>query len=297
MNDNSFQNLVREEMDRTGLDEVTAAKIVSGRQRVRPQLDLETVHITSALHKALTAPPTRNEPSTIPPATPPRCAHCDDAGYYKEAVPFGHPNFGKLLLCRCKLDAAAQRISARRHETLGQLDRELGNLAHCRLDNFRVDGHFADALRIALDYASQPRGWLYLWGSCGTGKSHLAAALAHEATARGMRSSYASVPGMLRFIKAGFRDESSDDRLLALQTVDFLVLDDIGAEYHPKPGDFNDVALFELINHRYLYDRPTVLTSNLRSADLEPRIGSRIAGKARDVPMVGPDYRKQRGGP
>ncbi|MDQ2995431.1 MAG: ATP-binding protein [Chloroflexota bacterium] len=255
------------------------------------------MHITTALERALTAPPTANEPSVIPTTAPHGCAFCDGAGWYKDAVPYGHPNFGKLLACQCRRDVAARQEHTRQRAMLGALDRELGQLAHCRLDNYRAGDDFAHALGVALAYATRPRGWLYLWGSCGTGKSHLASALAHDAAARGLRTSYASAPALLRFIKAGFKDETSDDRLLALQQIDFLVLDDIGAEYHPKPGDFNDVTLFELINHRYLYDRLTVFTSNLRVDDLEPRIGSRIAGLARDVPMIGPDYRKNRGGP
>lgn len=295
--DDNFQSQVRQEMDRTGLDEVTAAKIVSGRQPARPQPDPATLHITSAMDRALTAPPTANEPSTIPRRSVNDCAFCDGAGFYKEAVPFGHANFGKLLECQCRLDARAHRRQIAQSAILGELARELGQLAHCRLDNYRAGDAFAAPLRIALAYADRPRGWLYLWGSCGTGKSHLAAALAHEAAQRGLSTSYASAPALLRWIKAGFKDETSDDRLLALQQVDFLVLDDIGAEYHAKMGDFGDATLFELINHRYLYDRLTVFTSNLRVEDLEPRIGSRIAGLARDVPMIGDDYRKKRGAP
>src|SRR5262245_15524472 len=45
-------------------------------------------------------PPTGSPPIFVPPTNEP-CSWCDGAGYYLEAVPYGHPQFGKLLPCHC----------------------------------------------------------------------------------------------------------------------------------------------------------------------------------------------------
>lgn len=297
MTPNTFPELVRQEMDRTGLDERTASGIVSA--RLSGALDPATLHITNAMSAALTAPPTANEPPEIPPSSP-RCPDCNGAGRYLERVPYTHPRFGKLLPCQCKLAEQAAFRRRRQNEILGRLDDELGSdLRHCSFANFnpqlgtsaKQQHSLATALQAAIDYANGERGWLYLWGPCGVGKSHLAAAVAHAAAKRGANVAYASVPHLLRYIKAGFDDGTSDERLSALQTVDLLILDDLGAEYHSREGDFNDQVLFELINERYLYDGRTVLTSNLQLDRIEPRIASRIKGRSRVVFVLGEDQR------
>src|SRR5689334_21150352 len=69
----------------------------------------------------------------------PCCPHCDGAGYYKEAVPFGHPHFGMLFPCGGKLaEQAAQRIRAV-DQTLARLAGGLGYLAATRLADIACD--------------------------------------------------------------------------------------------------------------------------------------------------------------
>src|SRR5437763_16418333 len=86
MDDNEFRRLVQEEMDQTGLDEVTAAKVVSGRLAA-PESDRDPANwrITSSLSRAMTAPPTANEPTVIPPKAP-NCEDCGGVGYIKLLV-------------------------------------------------------------------------------------------------------------------------------------------------------------------------------------------------------------------
>lgn len=294
MNDSDLHERIQQIQDETGLDELTAAKIASAQleQEQRPQRPMARIGPNDLLPLRPPADVPLS-PATSTTTTDAPCAWCDGAGWYKEAVPYGHPNFGKLLPCQCKLAATAAREQGRHDQLLSQLKGELGTLAHCRLTNY-VIGDEAP-LQAALSAAERYRytGWLYLWGSCGTGKSHLAAALAHEAVRRGLHASYASVPALLRFIKQGFKDDTSDDRMAALQQVGFLVLDDIGAEYHTRVGDFNATALFEIVNYRDLRDLPTVFTSNIRCDELESRISSRIYGRAQRIRMVGSDYRKR----
>lgn len=249
----------------------------------------------------LSAPRTPNEPYAIPMRR--ACPDCGGAGWFQEAVPYGHPQFGKLYPCRCTLAERAWYIRSRRVEILAKLQDDLGGaLRGCRLDSFDVQRgcdqssikSLAFALSAARAFLASPGRWLYFYGPAGVGKSHLAAGIALAYADGGMgRVAYASMPKLLRYVRAGFSDGSGDERLIALQLVDLLVLDDLGTEYH-KPGagdDHTDSLLFELIGERYNYDRATVITSNLPLDAIEARVQSRIRGKARLICVDNDDQR------
>jgi DNA replication protein len=306
MNDNhraisphDLKLLTQQIQDETGLDERVAEQIALN--QLAPPGQASAPITEDLARRALTAPPTPNEPATIPPQR--QCPDCNGAGWFLEAVPYGHPNFGKLLPCRCTKDARADRTKERRLEILSRLQDDLGSeLWGCRLETFDVqrgcDAQSCAALVFALaaarSFLNDGRRWLYFYGPAGVGKSHLAAGVAREFAERGMgKAAYASVPKLLRFIRAGFKDGSGDERLSALQLVDLLILDDLGTEYRKSGEGFShtDSVLFELINERYLYDRPTIITSNLELDDIEQRIASRIRGKARRIFIDNDDQR------
>jgi DNA replication protein DnaC len=244
------------------------------------------------------------------------CPDCDGAGYYTLAVPVSHPDFGRLIPCACLIRAREQR--AQQHQArhtqavLVQLDHVLGRLAHARFDTFdpnrplielvwsgetfAVDVQrqaLAQALEDAQLYAEQPRGWLFVCGPCGAGKSHLAAAIANTVAMRGRGVAYASVPDLLRFVRRGFGDGAADERLDALIQIAVLILDDLGAEYLTA---WAAEQLFVLLNARYLAERATVLTSNDRQEALGARLQSRIAEQAQIIWMPISDYRQLRAG-
>jgi DNA replication protein DnaC len=225
----------------------------------------------------------------------PCCPHCDGAGYYKEAVPFGHPHFGMLFPCGCKLaEQAAQRIRAV-DQTLARLAGGLGFLAATRLADIAcdrpLDPHVEwcgvradrDQQRESLDravadarrYLERPEGGVFICGPNGAGKTMLAAAILNElALTQRIAASYESAPKLLRFIQSGFKDHTADDRLDALLDVELLLIDDLGTEHK---GGWNEQTLFELIDTRYKQGRRTLITANIRRKDLSKRLASRIA--------------------
>ncbi len=272
------------------------------------------------------APPPRPRPRSWPASSTARdqtaggpppddvCAGCNGAGYYTLAVPVSHVDFGKLVPCACLIRARERRTqiaeARHTHAVLAQLAHALGRLASARFDTFDRNRPFvelrwsgetfavdvqrqalAQALLDAQLYAEQPRGWLYVCGPCGAGKSHLAAAIANELAGAGWGVTYASVPDLLRFVRGGFGGGEADARLEALMHIDLLMLDDIGAEYLTA---WAQEQLFILLNARYLADRATILTSNDRLEALPTRLQSRIRELSHIIWLPVSDYRRLR---
>lgn len=268
-------------------------------------------------------------PHPSPPSGPPRSAppppsgsarssagaaeacRCGGAGYYVADARYGEAGFTQLVPCACTLAARAARAQAAAAGVLAQLHGELGRLRHCTFASFDLErplrhvvaggvswtedaqrASLLEALAAAQSYAEEPAGWLYLHGPVGGGKSHLAAAIANHRAAQGATAAYATVAGLITFLKAGFGDGSADRRLMALQGVELLIIDDLGTQRNAQPGEWAFEQFYELLNSRYLHERPTVLTSNLPPGHLEERLRDRVEGMAVEVHLVAASYRQ-----
>jgi DNA replication protein DnaC len=244
------------------------------------------------------------------PPTSATCPRCNGDRYYKLAVPVTDPRFGRLMPCECTQAAEQRRIVAAQQALLDQLARELGpKLARCTFENFDVAGNVESdplvwggrswtvamqrknlqyALAQAHAFADRPMGWVALFGPPGTGKSHLSAAIANALAQRGQTVSYASVPALMDFLREGIGDYSITNRIRALQDVPVLVLDDLGTEVRdPRTDEW----LGKIINHRSLYELPTVISCNAVRTHLEARVADRIDGEAMVLYLVASSYR------
>jgi DNA replication protein DnaC len=205
-----------------------------------------------------------------------RCSECNGAGFFVVDVPYGDPRFGELIPCRCKL-AERQRRQAAHLEQLSNLQ----SFCHQSFDSFNPDvpGVRKAYLR-AVDFAQQPRGWLLLFGPCGVGKTHLAAAAANVALDRDEQVLFTVVPDLLDHLRATFGPSSEiayDERFELIRSVPLLVLDDLGTE---SATAWARAKLYQIINHRYNAQLPTVITSNRSLDTLDERIVSRMSGQA-----------------
>lgn len=142
-----------------------------------------------------------------------------------------------------------------------------------------------------------------LMGTYGLGKSHLAYAAVKQIAEKQFTSIFISVPKLLTKIKASYNDKElpSELKMLeALEKVDCLVLDDIGAEQTKvmKNGEvpWSTQKLFEIIDSRI--GKHTIFTTNLDydelSKHLGPRNFSRLMEGVHVVKMTGDDYRLRR---
>jgi len=234
---------------------------------------------------------TFSDAAAIPPTSEPACPHCGGAGYFKESVPFGHPHFGVLFPCECKLAEKEQR-------RIEELER-LSNLEVMRDRTFEafvadVPGVRRAYLR-AIEYAKRPQGWLVFFGNYGVGKTHLAAAIANHALRRQIQVLFSIVPDLLDHLRSTFGPSSEveyDERFEMIRTVPLLVLDDLGTE---NTTPWAREKLFQIMNYRYNDALPTVITSNRKPEDIDPRIFSRMSDRAlceEHIIIDAADYRR-----
>lgn len=139
--------------------------------------------------------------------------------------------------------------------------------------NFRTDtpGR-ARAHRVAKEYAdnftahSANGDGLYIEGTFGTGKTHLAAAIALQLMEQGHSVIFRTADDLLRDIKATFDDGDGERKVLErLKGCDLLVIDDIGKE---QATDWSTAQLYAIINDRYECQKPVIVTTNFNETDL-----------------------------
>jgi DNA replication protein DnaC len=152
-----------------------------------------------------------------------------------------------------------------------------------------------DVIAAAKAYAAQPRGWFFVAGPPGAGKTHLTVAMCNVLLARGIDTVYATVPDLLDHIKASWDEDVPQDLLALAKTVPMLLLDDLGLEH---PLGINEEKLSTIINERATRLLPMIITSNGLIGDLQeryPRVTSRILEQVKDEVLILPidDYRER----
>lgn len=155
----------------------------------------------------------------------------------------------------------------------------------------------------ALDRNDAKCPGLWITGTPGNGKTHLAALAVKKAAEKGYLTAYWRWSTLLTKIRAtSFGDQAvttDDEWIDELRKLDILVLDDVGAE---KLGEWGEQMLCDLLSHREEHHRPVIITTNRTLAELEqiydPRVISRLHACC-DHPLEmrdGRDWRRIRTG-
>ena len=228
----------------------------------------------------------------------PNCPHCHGVGYLRSDVPVGHAEFGKLEICTCRRSKVADNIRDRLF-AMSHLD-ELKDLT---FESFKPRGRkglgemqarsIEMAFNHAQHYAKSLNGWLLLQGGYGSGKTHLAAAVANFVVDMGVPTLFLTVPDLLDALRFayGSEDTTFEERFEQIRSAKLLVLDDFGTQ---NATGWAQEKLFQIINYRYINKLATVVTTNLSLDEIEPRIRSRLSDPelVSPVKMSAPDYRR-----
>lgn len=177
-----------------------------------------------------------------------------------------------------------------------------GIFAQMTLENF--NSHLAGkAYEIAKEYAEgfgqETTNGLMLYGKAGSGKTHLAVAITrHIIEQKQIQVRFTRIVDLLAEIRKTFneneqyRTENESDLIHRYTSTPLLVIDDLGAE---KTTDWVRQILYQIIDERWIEQKPIIVTSNLNLEELEARfeerIASRVAGMCRLVESRDYDYR------
>lgn len=171
---------------------------------------------------------------------------------------------------------------------------------------------FASAMKRCMKYCdireeALKEGYgIYIHGDSGTGKTHLTACICNELIDHFKQCMFTNFFEISRNIKSTFAHNgtSEDDMIRRISGIDFLFIDDLGAETVSKNGSDTWMmeVVFEIINKRYNDKKPTIFSSNYSLIELKnsrgysKRIVDRIAEMSTAKIQLKGESRRQRSG-
>ncbi|MCZ6891952.1 MAG: ATP-binding protein [Chloroflexi bacterium] len=208
------------------------------------------------------------------------CLRCEGRGWVRAEVYVGHSDFGKAIPCSCQAEVSQEDrlVRLRRYSNLGPLTRltfEALNSAG-RSSEPEAQRRYQEATQAATEYAQEPQGWLVLSGPVGAGKTHLAAAIANRCLAHGHPTMYISVPDLLDHLRSAFAPTSDipyDQLFDQVRNAPVLILDDLGAQ---ATTPWAQEKLYQLINHRFNLQLPTVIALSGPLTHLDEQLQARL---------------------
>lgn len=213
------------------------------------------------------------------------CTRCRDAGWYKFDLDVNHPDFGKLHRCECQQPTDKAKKVQELRQTSG-----MGALSYQTFDTFNttIPGTLKP-FTACWEWCQRPEGTLLLSGTTGTGKTHLANAIGNALLEQGRSVYYSVVPTILDKLRlALLADFGSKYEALMdeLRRVDLLILDELGIQ---RDTEQRTELLYALINERYQYRMPLIITTNLSIP--HPKLDKRLNSRLSDVAVVTrPDF-------
>lgn len=150
-------------------------------------------------------------------------------------------------------------------------------IRECTFDRYEDDAPWQKALKdAAVDYAKNPKGWFFVGGQTGAGKTHICTAICRKLLLRGRKVIYMLWRDEIVKIKEIASAGGEVSRVLdRYKTADVLYIDDLfktgravdAQMQKPTIADIN--YAFEIINYRYLNPHLlTIISSELTGQEL-----------------------------
>ena len=167
--------------------------------------------------------------------------------------------------------------------------------------NFQVTKENQEQYRRVKEFAEnfpKDKG-LLISGPVGSGKTHLAAAVANYLIEKLYTVIFGNITDIMTLVKSTYSKDSEVSELQIIDTltkdVDLLIVDDLGKEYQ-SPN--TSTVLYQIINRLYEDEKPIIVTTNFNSELLKTKykergeaIVSRITEMTIPIIMTGKDWR------
>lgn len=272
-------------------------------------------------------------PSTQPVPKPEKCKYCGKTLYYECVVLMGQAMIWNLEKPRCDCEKAiafwkgwdAKQEKIKKEKELAEeqelrkqkIESILGKSGIKKrylsrtIDSFSVTAENKKSFEVATDYIKNFREYftqgkgLYLEGPCGTGKTHLAIAIALAIINTGVPVICKTSIDILGDIKRCYERNSEvteEEVLEVYKTVDLLIIDDLGKE---QVTEWSVPVLYSILNERYEALLPTIITTNYNTTALAEKLSakgdaetataiiSRFVESSKRVTMSWADYRRK----
>lgn len=125
------------------------------------------------------------------------------------------------------------------------------------------------------EYAKRGEG-LYFEGTNGTGKTHLAAAIALQLIGEGVPVVMKTSVELLADVKKTFERGGERETLNVYKKADLLIIDDLGKE---QCSEWSMTTLYAILNDRYENLMPTIITTNYNAERLISALTPRTDGE------------------
>lgn len=215
-----------------------------------------------------------------------QCDRCRNRGNFLTSVFDEQFGYWSEVISPCSCDRVRKAIRRLNRSGLKEA------VKRCTFEAYQVSEPWQERLKATVeDYAKTPgRGWLFIGGAVGCGKTHLCTAAAVKLLKRGLDVRYMRWREDAPKIKSVVNEGEEYMRLVEpLKTVDVLYIDDLfktgrkesGERQRPTAADVN--LAFEIISHRYDADLTTIVSSECTGselADIDQAVAGRIIQKS-----------------
>lgn len=220
------------------------------------------------------------------------CDICKDTGFIKAGVK-----------CQCLKKA---EIMERWQSSGLSPEQKKQTFASFSLQWYEDKDRYNKILKTCMDFAEkvssgQSTDNILLYGTVGTGKTHLCSAIANYVLQKGVSVVYLNISKLLDMIREyKFKLEKNEyydnnNTLKNLYKVGLLIIDDLGTE---NLTEFAREQVFRLLDERNNYHLPWVISTNLSPTDIgaeyEMRISDRIMSTAQMLKFAGQSVREQK---
>lgn len=204
------------------------------------------------------------------------CEKCRNKGYVVSLDQYNGHWVEVMSDCECK---PMRQFLARMKKS------GLANLAQkYTFKNFEAVAPWQEMLlKAACEYAKNPKGWFFISGQSGAGKSHLCTAITLYLIKHGKTAQYMLWREDSTKIKGAATDaEARESMIERFKQAELLYIDDmfkvgrVDDLQRPTAADIN--IAFEILNHRYNKDMPTIISTECLLDELT-EIDEAIAGR------------------